>query len=317
MPLGLPPPPPVPMPPLREEIDLALNAEIDRRVDEEMAAPYWQHAIAEATRCRQEARNKLIDSEVDLSLPGLRENRVPGGDGGIVNCRSRMEKMSDDPTRQTKKSAPLDWCRSERTSGRLCRTWMAPSAQQRYLWNRDLPLRANRELFWSTVSLPVASSALGGGRPVRHSARRRVVLAATGSGVFVRSRCLLRNGACPDRASGVGEPVVNRDQPGSKSTEMRHSAAPSTAAHQHRRSPDSALRRAPHSASIRAWATGSNLRVARRSNSSRRRLWGNEPSLSRATASVSSLLRMSLSGSSAGGGRACVILSADPAKVLK
>jgi hypothetical protein len=102
--------------------------------------------------------------------------------------------------------------RTRSCNSRVCRTWMAPSAQQRYLWNRDLPLRANRDLPCSTVP-PGASSVLGGVRAVRHSARRRVVRAATGASVFVLNLCLLRNGAFPDRASSVVQPAVNRQQP--------------------------------------------------------------------------------------------------------
>ena len=141
----------------------------------------------------------------------------------------------DDPTRQTEKSAPLDPCRSERTSGRLCRTWMAPSAQQRYLWNRDLPLRANRDLFCSTVTPLAQYTRAGVGRLVRHSARRREGRATTGDGVFVINRCLLRNGTQPSVATReLASQRSNHDQPGSISVDAKFVNAPVPAQSAHR-----------------------------------------------------------------------------------
>ena len=51
-----------------------------------------------------------------------------------------------------------------------------------------------------------------GGRPSRHSAGCRKFTAATGAGVEVHERTLLRNDAGPDRALGVAKPAVNREK---------------------------------------------------------------------------------------------------------
>jgi hypothetical protein len=49
---------------------------------------------------------------------------------------------------------------------------------------------------------------------------------ATGASVFVLNRCLLRNGAFPDRASGVIQPAVKLDHPAFMGVDAKFVDAP-------------------------------------------------------------------------------------------